>query len=172
MKKIIISLLVISIVFASLLMGCGNNDFSSQQNGALTENNSEVIGGTVGTDLYVAFTKEIAESTDVEAIAKALCENEVFGEIVTDAILVEEGYLNGFDDEISGFSKGAMFAPMIGTIPFVGYVFETENPDELMKILEEHAQLNWNICTVADEMVVKSVDNYVFFVMAPNSFEE
>ena len=47
-----------------------------------------------------------------------------------------------------------------------------KNPKEFAKVLEENAQLNWNICTEADEMKTTIVDNYVFFVMSPTSFEE
>ena len=61
---------------------------------------------------------------------------------------------------------------MIGTIPFIAYIFEVENPKKFAETLEEDAQLNWNICTEADEMKTTIVDNYVFFVMSPTSFEE
>ena len=61
---------------------------------------------------------------------------------------------------------------MIGTIPFVGYVFETDDTELLMSELEANALLNWNICTTADEMLVKAHDNYVFFVMSPYTFGE
>ena len=41
---------------------------------------------------------------------------------------VEPGLLTGFGNtEITGFKEGVMFAPMIGTIPFVGYVFVLED---------------------------------------------
>ena len=171
MKKVLSSILIVTMC-AFLCLGCGEDESNKPADSTSgNESVEEVAGGTIGTDLYLAFAKEIETNQDVEAVANALCENEVFGEIVTGTLLVEEGYLNGFDAEITGFSKGAMFAPMIGTIPFVGYVFETDNPDELIKTLTEHAELNWNICTVADEMVVKSVGNFVYFVMAPKSFE-
>ena len=83
---------------------------------------------------------------------------------------VEEGYLAGFEVEIKGFQKGEMFGPMIGTIPFVGYIFETDTPDELVATSEKEHKLNWNICTSADKMFVKKKGNHVFFVMTPDSF--
>ena len=61
---------------------------------------------------------------------------------------------------------------MIGTIPFIAYVFEVDDAESFAKTLEDNAQLNWNICTQADEMKITTVDNYIFFVMAPKSFEE
>ena len=77
----------------------------------------------------------------------------------------------GFEAEIKGFQKGEMFGPMIGTIPFVGYIFETDTPDELVATLEKEHKLNWNICTSADEMMTGHVDKKVFFVMCPKYFE-
>jgi len=89
---------------------------------------------------------------------------------------VEEGYLTGFGNaEIKGFKEGAMFAPMIGTIPFVGYVFTLENADkasDFIAQLKKNANLRWNICTEADEMITGNVGNKVFFVMSPVSFEQ
>lgn len=127
---------------------------------------------TVAYTLLDQFKTEIAASDDVVTVAEALCENPVFSEVMVGAMEVEEGYLNGFNSEISGFNKGAMFAPFIGTIPFVGYVFETDDAEALKATLESEAALNWNICTTADEMVVETEGNYVFFVMSPLTFEE
>ena len=82
---------------------------------------------------------------------------------------------SGFNEEIHGFSKGAMFGPMIGTIPFIGYIFEVDaNTDvaEFVNTLKTNANLRWNICTEADEMAVEAVGNLVFFVMAPAEFTE
>ena len=92
------------------------------------------------------------------------------------AVSVEPGYLNGFDNaEIKGFKEGAMFAPMMGTLPVIGYVFVLENAADassFVSTLKQNANLRWNICTSADEMVAGSVGNKVFFVMCPTSFEQ
>ena len=89
---------------------------------------------------------------------------------------VEPGFLTGFDNtEIKGFKEGAMFAPMIGTIPFVGYVFtldDSTNASDFISTLKSAANLRWNICTSADEMVTGSAGNKVFFVMCPKSFDQ
>ena len=89
---------------------------------------------------------------------------------------VEPGFLTGFDNaEITGFEEGVMFAPMMGTIPFVGYVFELEEGadiDAFKQTLETSANLRWNICTEAEELIVDNVENKVFFLMSPKSFEE
>ena len=89
---------------------------------------------------------------------------------------VEPGFLTGFDNaEITGFKEGVMFAPMIGTIPLVGYVFELEDGadvDGFVQTLEDNANLRWNICTEAEEMIVEAEGSTVFFLMSPKSFEE
>ena len=130
---------------------------------------------TVGQTLLSAFKKSATNSSSALSIAEALITNEVivFG---GGAVPVEEGYLVGFENtEIKGFSEGAMFAPMIGTIPFVGYVFtlaDGTNAADFIATLKESANLRWDICTSADEMVTGSQGNKVFFVMCPTSFEE
>ena len=110
-----------------------------------------------------------------EQIAAALCENPalIIGPVT---MPVEEGYLNGFGNtEIQGFADGCMFAPMIGSIPFVGYVFvldEGADVEAFMNTLKENGDLRWNICTTADEMVVTNIENKVMFLMCPVSFED
>ena len=88
---------------------------------------------------------------------------------------VEEGLLTGFNNaEIKGFKEGVMFAPMIGSIPFVGYVFtlaEETDSSAFVQLLEENADPRWNICTEAEETVVDSTGDMVFFVMCPMQFE-
>ena len=89
---------------------------------------------------------------------------------------IEPGLLSGFDNaEITGFNEGVMFAPMIGTIPFVGYVFDmpdAESAEALVKVLTENADPRWNICTEAEETVVGTAEDKVFFVMCPKSLEQ
>ncbi|MBQ4129224.1 MAG: hypothetical protein IJD68_05580 [Ruminococcus sp.] len=89
---------------------------------------------------------------------------------------VEEGLLNGFgNEEITGFSEGVMFGPAIGTIPFIGYVFTLSSgtdADAFVKTLNDNADLRWNICTEADELVVESKGDKVVVIMSPESFED
>ena len=120
--------------------------------------------------------KEFKDSSDssLEELANKLLENEALG-FMGGAMPVEEGYLNGFSAEIHGFTEGVMFAPMIGSIPFVGYLFRTESDaaaKDLVKALTDAHDLRWNICTQADEMVCEAKGSTVFFVMAPSSFED
>ena len=71
---------------------------------------------------------------------------------------VEPGLLMGFDNaEITDFKEGVMFAPMMGTIPFVGYVFALEEGTDVEAFkttLKENANLRWNICTEAEELTI------------------
>ena len=107
---------------------------------------------------------------DAEALAKALMENPVI-QFTGDAMPVEPGLLTGFGNtEITGFAQGAMFAPMIGTIPFVGYIFVLDadaDAEAFVQTLKDNADPRWNICTEADETIAEHVGNTVFFVMCP-----
>ena len=89
---------------------------------------------------------------------------------------VEPGLLMGFgNDEITGFAEGVMFAPVIGTIPFVGYLFRLDagtDGDAFVQTLKDQANPRWNICTEADETVVRREGDVVFFVMCPQSMDE
>ena len=126
--------------------------------------------GDFASSLYQIFETEIEKTDDIEQVAAKIVESGKFGEVMMGTMPVEDGYLAGFEVEIKGFNKGVTFGPMIGTIPFVGYIFETDTPDELVATLEKEHKLNWNICTSADRMFVRQKGNYVFFVMSPDSF--
>ena len=138
------------------------------------ETNEEQKKETVANTLMSDF-KSIAKSQNAESIANQLIANKIIP-FMPAVMPVEEGWLNGFGDaEITGFKEGAMFGPMIGTIPFVGYVFELKDEtdvNQFISTLKSNANLRWNICTEADEMAVCSVDKKVFFVMCPKYFEE
>ena len=138
------------------------------------ETNEEQKKETVANTLMSDF-KSIAKSQNAESIAKQLIANKIIP-FMPAVMPVEEGWLNGFGDaEITGFKEGAMFGPMIGSYPFIGYVFELKDEtdvNQFISTLKSNADLRWNICTEADEMVVCSVDKKVFFVMCPKYFEE
>ena len=137
----------------------------------------ETAADTVGQALLADFRNraEADPAITAQAMADALLTNEVI--LFSGASMpVEGGLLTGFGNaEITGFSEGVMFAPMIGTIPFVGYIFVLEegtDVDGFKSTLETNADPRWNICTEADETIVNSVGNSVFFLMSPNTFEE
>lgn len=111
----------------------------------------------------------------VQEIADALLNNEALN-FVGISMPVEEGYLTGFENgEIKGFDEGVMFGPTINTIPFIGYVFdlsEGTDPEKFINDVKENANLRWNICTEADELVVENKGDKVIVIMTPEKFEE
>ncbi len=143
---------------------------------AKPEEDKPATSQSVGNALLADFKAKAGSHSSSASLAEALSTNSVLQQINCGVIPVEPGFLTGFDNaEIKGFKEGAMFAPMIGTIPFVGYVFILEdgvNASDFLTTLNESANLRWNICTSADEMVGGTSGNKVFFVMSPISFEE
>lgn len=159
MKKIV-SILMITILSVMLVACTASN--------SVPDENS-----TVGEHLLYEF-RENSDKTPQE-IADILLANPVI-QFMSATMPVEPGLLNGFDNyEVSGFTEGVMFGPAMGTIPFVGYIFELDEDtdvDEFKDALSENANLRWNICTEADEMIVENEGNLVFFLMCPKSFDE
>lgn len=166
MKKILAVLLVFVTVFS--MAACGSKTESSKKEEVKKEE-PKTVGGKLQADF------EANAEGSVQEIAEAVAKNDVlpFEAVIME---VEPGFLMGFDNaEITGFKKAVTFAPMMGTIPFLGYVFEVDddvNVDDFMKTLKDSANLRWNICTEADEMIVEAEGNKVFFLMCPTEFEE
>lgn len=155
MKKIFALLLALVLVFS--LAACGEE---------------REAYGAVGEPLVVLF-EENADKTPQEIADLVMAHESI--EFMPMTMPVEEGYLAGFTMDITGFEEAVMFGPMIGTIPFVGYVFELSEDADVEAFehtLKDSADLRWNICTEADEMIVESVDNKVFFLMCPATFEQ
>ena len=132
--------------------------------------------GTFGYSFWVSFEDIMIEGVNTTAaeIANALCMAEI-APFMLGAMEVEAGLLPGFDNyEVTGFSSGAVFMPMIGSIPFVGYIFEAEAGTDMINFVNDlTANCNpaWNICVEADEVLVGYFNNMVFFLMCPASIE-
>lgn len=162
MKKLVS--LFLAMTMALSLLACG---------GGAKEEAPTTVGGILAAD----FKAKVEENASLSAqeLADALVTNEIIP-FAGAAMPVEQGWLMGFGEaEITGFSEGVMFAPMIGTIPFIGYVFTLEDGTDVegfVTTLKDNADLRWNICTEAEEMVTETVGNKVFFVMCPSAFEE
>lgn len=130
---------------------------------------------TLGHTLLADFKAKATSGMGVQAIAESLLTNPAI-KFSGGAMPVEEGLLSGFDNaEITGFKNGVAFMPMIGSIPFIGYVFELEDGADasaFIKNLEKNANRRWNICVEAEETVTGSYGNKVFFVMCPKALED
>ena len=128
--------------------------------------------GTVGETLLATFK---ANSTGTaQEIADLIMSNPIIP-FMPATMPIEGTELSGFNAEITGFEECVMFGPMIGTIPFIGYIFtlaEGADVEAFKTTLSDNANLRWNICTSAEEMVVESEGNTVFFLMCPVSFEQ
>ena len=176
MKKTI-AMLTAALLLLSLC-ACGNSAPSAteppvHETPAPSAAPSEAPAGeSMGQALLKDFTDRVNADpeTGAEDLAKALLQNPVI-EFSGDAVQVEPGLLTGFGNtEITGFAQGAMFAPMISTIPFVGYIFVLDadaDTDAFVQTLKDNADPRWNICTEADETIAEHVGNTVLFVMCP-----
>ncbi len=137
----------------------------------------EVSGETVGQTLLAEFNAIMAEdaSLDAYSIAEKVIAHESI-QFMGGAMEVEPGFLSGFDNyEVTGFDKGAMFGPMMGSIAFVGYIFELPadaDVDAFMTSLKDNANPRWQICVEAEETTVEANGNKVFFLMSPVKFEQ
>lgn len=162
MKKIKVCLiLIIMIVGISLITGCGNK-----------KTNKPEEPNTVATKLSKQFESLVKKEKNIETVAQELSKSEVIVPEVQTYEIKNGDYIAGFKEEIKGYKNAIGIAPMINTIPMIAYIFEVEEPEKFAEFLEENADLRWNICTEADEMKVTVVDNYIFFIMSPTSFEE
>lgn len=160
MKKICKILMTVVLVFSLCFMtACGKKD------------GTETSTNTVASKLTQEFKKEMKEENDPKSVAEKLSENYLSEISVQVEELDENSYIAGFDTEIKGYKSGYAIRPMIGTIPFIAYIFEVDDAENFVNTLTDNANLRWNICTEADEMQSAVVDNYVFFVMSPKNFD-
>lgn len=180
MKKIIAIMMAMAMLLAFTACGAEKEETKNEETkDTVVENNDttapekeESSDATVGETLKAEFKANADKSA--QEIADAVLANSMV-QFMPASMPVEEGFLNGFNDEIKGFKEGIMFGPAIGTIPFVGYVFVLEDGadvDAFKTTLSDNANLRWNICTQAEEMVIESEGNTVFFLMCPSTFEE
>lgn len=144
-----------------------------------TQNGQANTGDTIGNALKEQFLSELAETPDLTAheLAIDLIANPILGDDFNAVTMeIEPGLLNGFDNaEITGFQEGEMFAPMIGSIPFIGYIFTLDadtDADGFVENLRTNANPRWNICTEADETVIEQSFDKVLFLMCPMSLDE
>ena len=138
----------------------------------------QVEENTLGAAQWAAFQQAITVNQDATAqeLAEDLAEStaELFFGTATP---IEKGaeYFAGFDNyRITGYKAAAVYMPMIGSIPFVGYVFELEDgvdPATFLKSLTDNCNPKWNICVEAEQTVAGAIGNRAFFLMCPKTME-
>lgn len=190
MKKIIALLLTFVLAFS--VVACTKTTDNNENNTHDTsdvaldtedivsdENDTPAADGASVAQTLVSEFKTLAADTSLnaQAIADALLGSAVLSNVgMMGTMPIEDVYLSGFDNyEVKGFDECVMFSPMIGTIPFVGYVFTVADGVDAAAFasdLEANANLRWNICVAADEVATAVEGSKVMFVMAPMSFEQ
>lgn len=166
MKKFKIGLMLCALFIGTcLISGCANSSESKDDK----KNQEEKTVASVLTD---QFKEEIKKDKNLENVAKALAENEILKIELDVATIGKNDYISGFKSEIKEFKNAVVLRPFIGTIPFIAYIFEVENPESFAENLKTNADLRWNVCTEAEDLEVTNVDNYVFIVMSPKNFDE
>ena len=191
MKKLLIALLTLTLCIG--LVACGGNDDVADTTAnveatteAVEENANivpEVEEGTVGAHHWNAFTAALESNpaATAEELANAVLFLEVDGaplnQFMGMAMPIEAGaeYFPGFDNYVpTGYVSCVNFMPMMGSIAYVGYIFElAEDADAkaFIDTLTENCNPRWQICVTADQTVAGAVGNKVLFLMCPSTYE-
>lgn len=186
MRKFLAAVLTVSMVMS--FAACGKKDdtvgedvtltptIAAEQEPAAAVITPDVAENTVGSILWEAFCSAKKENPEISVIdmANTLYTNPVI-EFAAGAYEVEEGWLSGFSEEISGFESAATFGPMMGSIAFVGYVFDladAADADAFIKNLQDKSNPRWNICVEADYVQAGAYENTVYFLMYPAFMDE
>ena len=168
MKKLIAILLAALMLLS--FVACGN-----AKSGDIVP---EIEEGTVGHTLWTAFLEEIEANPEIsgEELANKIITNPII-QFFGGAMPMEQGteFFMGFDNyQITGYETATMFGPMMGSIAFVGYIFELAEGTDVnafVEALNTNCNPRWQICVTADQIIVGSKGNTVFFLMCPASFE-
>ena len=185
MKKIVTALLILTLCVSLVACGGKKDDAASTTDApAVTTTEAPANGITpdvaetsVGGQHWAAFVAEKTANPDItaEELANKLVNLEINGFSGMATPMEAGGYLPGFDNfEGTGFETCVNFMPMIGSIPYVGYIFElAEDADvaAFIKTLEDNCNPRWNICVTADQTVIGSIDHTVFFLMCPETYD-
>ena len=139
----------------------------------------QVEENTTGAKLWAEFEQAVTQNNNAtpKEIATILVErmaDTFFGEATQ--LEKDAEFFTGFDNyRITGYRDGAVYMPMMGSIAFVGYVFEVEDgtdPAAFLKNLTDNCNTRWNICVEADQVVAGAIGNRVFFLMCPKNMGE
>ena len=78
---------------------------------------------------------------------------------------MEAGYLPWFSNEVDGFAECYVTMPMIGSIPFISYVFRVSSASEAEAFLAKVSpdlNLRYVLCKPADTLVTAIYGDLVF----------
>jgi len=169
MKKTVAILLTLVMVLL-LAASCSKNADTDTSAADTTAADVAAEGSTQSAKLMAIFKAEAANTTDVKAIADKLADFE--GDAAAYTVETkEEGFLNGFDGDVTGFKACASISPWIGSIPFAVYVFEADDAEAFLETIKAQANPAWNICTEATDVASCIEGNLVFFAMCPGEDE-
>ncbi len=187
MRKFLAALLAVSMVMS--FAACGKKDDAPGEDVTLSPTTAPENSGaeaaviapdaaenTAGSILWEAFLSAMKENPEISAIdvANTLYTNPVI-EFSAGAFEVEPGWLSGFSEEITDFESAATFGPMMGSIAFVGYVFQLADDADVnafIKNLQDKSNPRWNVCVEADYVQAGAYDNTVYFLMYPAFMDE
>lgn len=115
-----------------------------------------------------AFFKKAKDGMTAEEIANEMVKDgKTEGYVVS--VMGDDSYFMGFGNaEITGYSEAARFSPMIGTIPFMAYIFildEGADSAAFIQTLLDNCNPRWNICTEADTVKAEQSGNAILFLM-------
>ncbi len=138
-----------------------------------TDASTETDAGTDSEELLSdsvvnAFFEKAKDGMTAEEIANEMVKDgETEGYVVD--VMGDDSYFMGFGNaEITGYTEAARFSPMIGTIPFMAYIFildEGADSAAFMQMLLDNCNPRWNICTEADTVKAEQSGNAILFLM-------
>ena len=131
--------------------------------------------GTLGASLWKEFETEAKKNPQPSAqeISNKISKSSSLP-FESEAIPLNPEWIPGFKEGYApkGYKEAFTYGPMIGAIPFIAYVFNMEDGTDISAFVTElknNADPAWNVCVTADQTVVGSVGNMVYFLMCPAS---
>lgn len=146
-----------------------DTDVIAPDTDASTETDAETDSEELLSDSVVnAFFEKAKDGMTAEEIANEMVKDgETEGYVVD--VMGDDSYFMGFGNaEITGYTEAARFSPMIGTIPFMAYIFildEGADSAAFMQMLLDNCNPRWNICTEADTVKAEQSGNAILFLM-------
>ncbi len=143
----------------------------------------EPVTGTIAEkarDLVTVFHEYLASHPDATMLelAEYFVRHQKFNSIYAEEATADR--LTGLTDysgecTIKGFTEAAGIKPFMSPNLFIGYVFrldDSTDKDAFVKSLEDNANLAWNICMVANTVIIETDGNAVLFMMCSEPKDE